>query len=376
MSACEHCFSHFLRCHALLVMPFLVSSRLNGYFMLERLITEAQVDGLRAIINDNDDFVVVAHKNPDGDAVGSSLALALFLRSLGKSATVVLPNGFPSFLGWLPGAQDIVVYETAQARAASLIASAGAIFCLDFNSVPRLGDMAAAVDASPAPKVLVDHHLFPDEGFAVAISLPVACSTSELVFRVIYRLASCDVLSLEMAQAIYTGMMTDTGSFAYASNRKDIYIIVAELISKGVDKDLIYRKVFYNYSVSRLKLIGFVLYEKLKVFEHLNASLITLSHAELKKFNVAKGDTEGLVNMPLQKKGLRFSCFLREELPGKINVSLRSVGDFPCNAVAADFFNGGGHKNASGGEVRGSMEDAVALFEKALKAYEKQLTDV
>ena len=344
--------------------------------MLERLITEAQVDGLRAIINDNDDFVVVAHKNPDGDAVGSSLALALFLRSLGKSATVVLPNGFPSFLGWLPGAQDIVVYETAQARAASLIASAGAIFCLDFNSVPRLGDMAAAVDASPAPKVLVDHHLFPDEGFAVAISLPVACSTSELVFRVIYRLASCDVLSLEMAQAIYTGMMTDTGSFAYASNRKDIYIIVAELISKGVDKDLIYRKVFYNYSVSRLKLIGFVLYEKLKVFEHLNASLITLSHAELKKFNVAKGDTEGLVNMPLQKKGLRFSCFLREELPGKINVSLRSVGDFPCNAVAADFFNGGGHKNASGGEVRGSMEDAVALFEKALKAYEKQLTDV
>ena len=157
---------------------------------------------------------------------------------------------------------------------------------------------------------------------------------------------------------------------------KDIYLIVAELISKGVDKDLIYRKVFYNYSVSRLKLIGFVLYEKLKVFEHLNASLITLSHAELKKFNVAKGDTEGLVNMPLQKKGLRFSCFLREELPGKINVSLRSVGDFPCNAVAADFFNGGGHKNASGGEVRGSMEDAVALFEKALKAYEKQLTDV
>lgn len=344
--------------------------------MLERLITEAQVDNLRTIIDNNDNFVVVAHKNPDGDAVGSSLALALFLRSLGKSATVVLPNGFPSFLRWLPGAQDIVVYETAQACAASLIAGAGAIFCLDFNSVPRLGDMAAAVDASPALKVLVDHHLFPDEGFAVAISLPVACSTSELVFRVIYRLASCDAISLEMAQAIYTGMMTDTGSFAYASNRKDIYLIVAELISKGVDKDLIYRKVFYNYSVSRLKLIGFVLYEKLKVFEHLNASLITLSHAELKKFNVAKGDTEGLVNMPLQKKGLRFSCFLREELPGKINVSLRSVGDFPCNAVAADFFNGGGHKNASGGEVRGSMEDAVALFEKALKAYEKQLADV
>lgn len=343
--------------------------------MLEKLITDAQIDGLRSLINDNDSFVVIAHKNPDGDAVGSSLALMHYLRSQGKKATVVLPNGFPAFLDWLPGASEVVVYETAKEAATELIAGAGAIFCLDFNSISRLGDMGAAVAASPASKVLIDHHLFPDDGFAISISLPVACSTSELVFRVIYRLSSCDALSLEMAQAVYTGMMTDTGSFAYASNRKDIYIIVAELISKGVDKDVIYRKVFYNYSFSRLKLMGYVLYEKLKVYEKFNASLITLTHSELMRFYVGKGDTEGLVNMPLQKKGLRFSCFLREESPGKINVSLRSVDDFPCNAVATEFFNGGGHKNASGGELHCSMKEAVAIFEKALNAFRKQLTE-
>ena len=344
--------------------------------MLDRLISESQIEDLRKIIDENGTFVVLAHKNPDGDAVGSSLGFLLYLRSLGKKADVVLPNAFPDFLGWLPAVDDVVVYEKAQERAEELIAGADVIFCLDFNAVSRLGAMADAVDASKASRVLIDHHLFPDEGFLLSISVPEACSTSELVFRAIYRLSSCDALTLEMAQAIYTGMMTDTGSFAYASNRKDIYLIVTELIAKGVDKDVIYRKVFYNYSESRLRLMGFVLYKKLKVFGKLNASLITLTHEELMRFNVSKGDTEGLVNMPLQKKGLRFSCFLREELPGKINVSLRSVGDFPCNELAAEFFNGGGHKNASGGEVLGTMDEAVERFEKALKAYKKQLTCV
>lgn len=342
--------------------------------MLERLITEAQVSALKNIIESNRKFVVLAHKNPDGDAVGSSLACMLYLRSLGKAADVVLPNNFPDFLRWLPSAGEIVIYENHKEKAVELIKAADVIFCLDFNALSRLGELGDAVAASSAQRVLLDHHLYLEEGFSVAVSSPTACATSELVFRMIYRVSTLDALDLAMAKAMYTGMMTDTGSFAYASNRKDIYLIVAELIAKGVDKDVIYRKVFYNYSESRLKLMGYVLYEKLQFFPHKNASLITLTYDELKRFNVMKGDTEGLVNLPLQKKGLRLSCFLREEQPGKINVSLRSVGDFPCNTLAADFFNGGGHKNASGGEVHDSMEAAVQRFKKAVEAYEALLT--
>ncbi len=342
--------------------------------MLDRLITEPQVEALKDIIEKNNRFVVVAHKNPDGDAVGSSIACMLYLRSLGKVADVVLPNAFPDFLKWLPAADDVLVYEGDEDRASRFITSADVVFCLDFNALSRLGDMGDVVAASPAAKVLIDHHLHPEKGFSVAVSSPTACATSELVFRMIYRVSSLDALSFDMAQAIYTGMMTDTGSFAYASNRKDIYLIVAELISKGVDKDLIYRKVFYNYSESRLKLMGYVLHQKLKFIPKKNAALITLTYDELKRFNVMKGDTEGLVNIPLQKKGLRLSCFLREEMPGKVNVSLRSVGDFPCNTLAAEFFNGGGHKNASGGEVRDTMETAVQKFMKAVEAYDALLT--
>lgn len=342
--------------------------------MLEWLIPQAQMEALRAVIDENERFVVVAHKNPDGDAVGSSLAMMLYLRSLGKVADVVLPNNFPDFLSWLPAADEVVVYDAEPERANELLSVADVIFCLDFNSIPRLGDMGDVVASSAAIKVLVDHHLHPDEGFALYLSAPAACSTSELVFRVIYRLSSVQAITLSVAQAIYTGMMTDTGSFAYASNRKDICLIVAELIAAGVDKDLIYRKVFYNYSLSRLRLMGYVLYKKLKVYSRMNAALITLTHDELMRFNVSKGDTEGLVNMPLQKKGVRFSCFLREEVPGKINVSLRSVGDFPCNTLAAEFFGGGGHKNASGGEVHDTMEVAVDKFMKALNAYKTELT--
>lgn len=337
------------------------------------LIPAPQVDALRRAIAGNSKFVIAAHKNPDGDAVGSTLAMMLYLRSMGKEACVVLPNAFPEFLGWLPAADEVFFYDTHKEAADAAIAAADAIFCLDFNSLSRLGDMGDAVAASRGEKILVDHHLHPDEGFSVAVSCPEACSTSELVFRIIYRLSTVEALSLQMAQAIYTGMMTDTGSFAYASNRKDIYLIVAELIAKGVDKDAIYRKVFYNYSESRLRLMGYVLHKKLKFIRGKNAALITLTNEELKRFNVAKGDTEGLVNIPLQKKNLRLSCFLREEMPGKINVSLRSVGDFPCNTLAAEFFGGGGHKNASGGEVRDTMEAAVSLFMKAVEAYGEQL---
>ena len=343
--------------------------------MLENLISQQNIDAVRQIVENGRKFVVLAHKNPDGDAVGSTLAMCHFLLSMGKEAVVVLPNVFPAFLSWVPGADSVLFYDKEKERCDTAIAEADVLFCLDFNVLSRTGDVCGSLLSSSAKKVLVDHHPQPSDEFDVLVSHPEACSTCELVFRVITALGGTVALNFEMAQCIYTGMMTDTGAFAYASTRKDVYLIIAELLDKGIDKDWIYRKVFYTSSVTRMRLWGYAMYDKLKVYNKYNAALITLSHSELMRFYASKGDTEGLVNQPLQVKGVRFSCFLREESPGKINVSLRSVDDFPCNSVAAEFFNGGGHKNASGGEVYGTMEMAVERFKQALQRYKRELTE-
>ena len=343
--------------------------------MLENLISQQNIDAVRQIVENGRKFVVLAHKNPDGDAVGSTLAMCHFLLSMGKEAVVVLPNVFPAFLSWVPGADAVLYYDKEKERCDTAIAEADVLFCLDFNVLSRTGDVCGSLLSSSAKKVLVDHHPQPSDEFDVLVSHPEACSTCELVFRVITALGGTAALNFEMAQCIYTGMMTDTGAFAYASTRKDVYLIIAELLDKGIDKDWIYRKVFYTSSVTRMRLWGYAMYDKLKVYNKYNAALITLSHSELMRFYASKGDTEGLVNQPLQVKGVRFSCFLREESPGKINVSLRSVDDFPCNSVAAEFFNGGGHKNASGGEVYGTMEMAVERFKQALQRYKRELTE-
>ena len=359
----------------LFALDFIIFVTEKNIYMLENLIPQQNIDAVRQVVENGKRFVVLAHKNPDGDAVGSTLAVCRFLRSIGKETAVVLPNAFPAFLAWVPGADGVMFYDADRERCDSVIATADVLVCLDFNLFSRTGDMAPVAVASKATKVLIDHHLQPSEEFDVIISHPKACSTCELVFRVIAALGGVGALDFEMAQCIYTGMMTDTGAFAYASTRKDVYLIIAELLDKGIDKDWIYRKVFYTSSVTRMRLWGYAMYDKLKVYNKYNAALITLSHSELMRFYASKGDTEGLVNQPLQVKGVRFSCFLREESPGKINVSLRSVEDFPCNSVAAEFFNGGGHKNASGGEVYGTMEIAVERFRQALQKYRKELTE-
>ena len=343
--------------------------------MLDKMIDVVSVDAVKEIVDKGNRFTIIVHRNPDGDAIGSALAWAHYLRLKGKFVDIIAPNSFPDFLKWLPGSDNILLYDTMKNDADALLCSSDAIFCLDFNAMSRVADIADVVNELDIPRLLIDHHLYPENNFTVSISNITACSTAELVYRLIYALGDDDMINKDMAECIYTGIMTDTGNFAYASNRKEIYIIVARLIEAGIDKDKIYRRVFYNYSIDRLRLFGFVMNEKLQVFSNYNASIMTLSHNEIKRFNAVKGDTEGLVNMPLQIKGLRFSCFLREELPGKINVSLRSVDDFPCNAVAAEFFNGGGHKNASGGELYGTMEMAVERFKQALQKYKAELTE-
>lgn len=342
--------------------------------MLSKVILQANIDKVETYFERAGKLVIVTHVSPDGDALGSSLGLYHFLSSQGKTVNVIVPNAFPDFLRWMPGAKDIIRYDKYAEFADKLIGEADVICCLDFNALSRIDKMSKVVDEAPGRKVMVDHHLDPEPFCNVTISHPEISSTSELVFRLICRMGCFDDISFEGAECIYTGMMTDTGGFTYNSNSREIYFIISELLSKGIDKDEIYRRVFNTYSEGRLRLMGYVLYEKMQVFAQFRSALIWLTKAEQGQFQYMKGDTEGFVNMPLQIKGICFSVFLREDTEkNMIKVSLRSVGKFPCNKVAAEFFNGGGHLNASGGEFYGTMDEAIELFKRALVKYENLL---
>ena len=342
--------------------------------MLSKVISQANIDHVEKWFERADKIVIVSHVSPDGDAIGSSLGLWHFLNSQDKNVHVIVPNAFPDFLKWMPGAKEVIQYNRYKEFADKLIMEADVICCLDFNVLSRIDEMEEIVRVSPGRKMIVDHHLYPGDFARIVISHPQISSTSELVFRLICQLGNFSDITKEAAECIYTGMMTDTGGFTYNSNDREIYLIIGELLSKGIDKDEIYRNVFNTHSEGRLRLMGYVLYEKMQVFPQFNAALITLTREEQKKFQYKKGDTEGFVNMPLSMKGICFSVFLREDTEkDMIKVSLRSVGTFPCNEVASEFFNGGGHLNASGGEFYGPIEEAVSLFKQALVKYEDLL---
>lgn len=338
---------------------------LNNYFSAE------DISEFRIWLEWADRFVVTSHISPDGDAIGSSLALCQYLKSKGKNVTVVLPDRIPDFLEWLPGASDSVTYYSEDPQAAeSLMADADVICCLDYNTIGRIGNVASSVLYSKAKKIMIDHHPYPGDFCDVVLSHPEACSTSELIFHLICAMSGYLEMEKSVAECIYTGMMTDTGAFTYNSNSPQIFQAIGLLLDKEVDKDLIYRRVYHNYTVSRLKLQGYMLSEKMLVLRDASTALITLTEKELKKFDYRKGDTEGFVNMPLQIAGVKMSVFLREDRQnGIIKVSIRSVGTVPCNRFAKDNYGGGGHVNASGGEFHGTMEEAISQFHKGMQAW-------
>lgn len=318
-------------------------------------------------MDEAENIVVISHKSPDGDAVGSAMALYHFLFSIDKNVSVIIPDRFPDFLSWLPSSDEVIFYNENKTKADELFAAADLIYALDFNTLSRIGDMADAVDKAPAAKILLDHHPLPGHFAQVIISHPEIASTSEMVFRLISRMGHFPDINIPCAEAIYTGMMTDTGAFTFNSNNDEIYIIISELIKIGIDKDLIYNNVYNNYSADRLRLMGFSLSEKMRVYPEHRAALITLSLEEKKRFNYKKGDTEGFVNIPLSIKGIVFSAFFRKE-DYKIRISLRSKNDsgFAVNKVCETYYNGSGHFNAAGGEAKMSMEEAIAFFENVV----------
>ena len=336
--------------------------------MISKIIAEDLITKVRKAIDSVEKIVIVTHVGPDGDAVGSTLALWHYLMTIEKEPVVIVPTMFPNFLNWLPGADQVIDYENNKEKADELISASELIFTLDFNAPKRMANMADAVINASAPKILVDHHLHPTDFAKISISYPEISSTSELIFRLICRLGDFSEINLACAECIYTGMMTDTGGFTYNSNGQEIYIIIAELIKIGIDKDEIYRKVFNTYSADRLRLMGFCLFQKMKIYPEYKAALITLTSKELYQFNFTNGDAEGFVNIPLSIAGVDFSVFMREDTD-KIKISLRSQGTFPANKVAAELFNGGGHLNAAGGESLLTLAETVKKFEDALPDY-------
>ena len=335
------------------------------------ILNDSQLAQLDQLISDAQNIIVTCHKSPDGDAIGSCLGWAEYLRSRGKEPTVIVPDQFPDFLLWMPNTEKIVRYDKHREKCDMLFKIADLVFCLDFNTPSRVNEMEQALVGSTAPKVLIDHHLDPDVPAVFIVSHPEACSTSEIIFRIVWQLDGFKDLSRQFAIPVYCGMMTDTGGFLYNSSRPEIYFIIGELLTKHIDKDRIYRNVYHNYSEDRIRLMGYVMYEKLVYLSDFHTAFYTLTKEEQKRFHFVKGDAEGLVNIPQQIKGLRLSISLREdsEKPNLVWVSLRSVDNFPCNKMAAEFFNGGGHLNASGGHLDMTIDEAVKVVSQAVTAY-------
>jgi phosphoesterase RecJ-like protein len=317
-------------------------------------------------------IVLTSHTNPDGDAVGASLAMFLYLRDQGHQVVVILPNDFPDYLAWMEGSEHVILYEKDKASCEKFIANAEILFSLDYNHPNRLGDAEQSFVSAKAIKILIDHHVQPKtEAYDHVFSTVETSSTSELIFDFIHELHP-EALTKSIAECIYAGIMTDTGSFSYACNSEKTFRIVADLYKAGINGVRINRLVYNTFSESRLRLLGFALSEKLRVLPEYSTAYISLTKNELDRYNYQVGDTEDVVNYALSIKGIRFAAMFMER-ENKIRVSLRSVGDFPVNTIAKVHFEGGGHKNAAGGDSFLSMEETLKKFEGLLPDYQKDL---
>ena len=336
------------------------------------VIPDELVERVKQLVLVSRSIVITCHVSPDGDALGSSTALCSVLRALGKDANVVTADCPPRSLQFLPGVRDITAATRQPERAATLVAQADLIFCLDFNCLKRIDRLAANVEASKAPRVVIDHHLDPDIEAEVIISYPEVSSTSALLYLFLYQARWTRYLTRGSAADIYTGMMTDTGHFSYNSNDPDLYLIIHDLMLKGIDKDNLYKLVMDTSSETRVRIMGYGQF-KMQILAPHRLGLITLSREELDEFDYAKGDTEGLVNTPLSIPEVTWSVFMREDSKDNVKVSMRSKGDFPVNKVCEECFGGGGHVNAAGGEFKGSVSEALDYLQSVIPTYDTYL---
>ena len=317
-------------------------------------------------------IAIISHINPDGDALGSSLGLLNLFESMGHQCMVVLPNDYPGFLKWLPGNEKIIVLWHARDRAIDILKSADILFAVDFNELKRVKELNEIFETSLAYKVLIDHHPDPDIAVNCLISDITASSTAELIYRFILETGLVQGMNKDIATCLYTGIMTDTGCFSFNSSGRRTWETVAELLDYGIDKDKIYSLTYDNYSACRMRLLGYCLNEKMEVFPELRTGLISLSMEDMKTYHFEPGDSEGFVNYPLSIRGICFSAFFVEK-EDYVRVSFRSKGEFAVNDFSKKYFNGGGHKNASGGESKASLAETVSRFKELLPLYKEKL---
>jgi phosphoesterase RecJ-like protein len=333
----------------------------------------AEVLDLKKLLSNPKKVVIVPHKNPDGDAMGSTLGLYHYLKKLGHSATVIVPNDYPEFLKWIPGTKEVVIYEENTHIAESEIAQADLIFTLDFNSLHRCGEMETPIENAAAIKVMIDHHQQPDDYATFVYSDVSMCSTCEMVYHFIEMMNDLDLIDVAIGEALYTGIMTDTASFRFPLTTSTTHRVIAHLIDIGVEKSHIHNAVYDTNSFGRLQLMGCAL-NNLKFLEPLKTAYISLTNKELDAHDFQKGDTEGLVNYGLSLKGAKFAViFIEHKQEDIIKISFRSKGDFDVNTFARTHFDGGGHKNASGGRSNLNLEDTIAKFINILSDYKSEL---
>ena len=333
--------------------------------MISPIIDENAIEQVRALINGAQRIAITCHKSPDGDALGSTLALCHILQRLGKDVTVVTPDMPPRALTFIPGVRDIAVFTKHELRARHVLSTAQLIFCLDFNTLKRLDSLGEIIEPLKAKRILIDHHLDPDNTFDVMISHPEASSTCELVFRLLMQMGMLRWMDRWAASCLYVGLLTDTGGFAYSCDNPELYEVLASILRRRIDRIGLYNMALNTFSADSLRLQGYAISEKMQLFPEHGAALIVLDKAELEHFNYSRGDTETLVNKPLAIPGIYWSVFLREDAD-KIKVSCRSQGDFSVSDICARYFNGGGHENAAGGDFVGTVDEAVALFHQVL----------
>lgn len=328
---------------------------------------------LKQLLSEKRKIVVTTHKNPDGDAMGSALGMYLYLKKTGHDVSIITPNEYPDFLSWLPGEKEIIKYNLHKDIAKKLLNDAEIIFCLDYNDFERLQQMSKAVASLNKIFVLIDHHPYPKIKTDFLFSATEVSSTAELIFDTLVNIGGIKYLDKAIAECLYTGIMTDTGSFSYSCSFSGTFRVVTELLKQGINMDKIHTLVYDNFSESRMRLLGYCLNNRMKVFPEFKTAYIFLTAEDLKLYKYKPGDEEGIVNYPLSIKGIVFSGIFIEKKEN-VKISFRSRGTFPVNEFSKLHFEGGGHLNAAGGKSEENFEECIKRFENLLPQYKKALT--
>jgi len=332
------------------------------------MIDKKNIERLKEILAEPKQITVVSHVNPDGDAIGSGLAWAHMLGIHGHTVRFIVPNNYPAFLDWMAGIDQVHIYKMNPESCGKYIADSDVIFCMDFNQINRLEQLGQEIEKNKkAIRVLIDHHLDPPQMYDLMFSDTSSSSTALLAYKLIEALGWDSDMTYPVAEALYVGLCTDTGNFAFGYLTPDLFRVVARLIEKGVDPPKLNIAIYDNFSVNRMRLMGYMLNEKMEVFPSYRAACMGLDKEEQKKYRFQPGDSEGFVNLPLSIKNISLTAFFLETKEC-IKVSLRSQGEIDVNRMARKYYNGGGHKNAAGGKHFGSMQEAMHIFKTALKS--------